>query len=467
MTASSKFPSYVIAPAGFNLRDPALKWGVLVQIAFCAAPAMALFGVGQQQVGARYFFAALLCVLGYHALKGDRLRFVTVAVGCVPVLMLLRSLFFYSSVMVILGGGLLLWWTRAPGEYRTLWRDKLLTGILLFLPLYWAASAFLSGSYSNNMRLMELAFSAAAIYLLAKHRSYLGTAMLGIGISTIAIGAGLLPYGNRLGMLEVGEVGLGNPIALGLPAALIFLLCLARKGEWQLLAARPLTRYLLMGGAGAFLALSTSRGSWLVAFVGLAVLAVFGRGQRAAIAASLIPLSVIGAFIILGTERGSSVKLYFTRAVSSENSLAQRTTGRYNQWADFPGILAASPVWGHGPGSGIRTNAAVRGEEKSWHSLYLHFGVELGMLGLAALLLALVFLIHRALLYWQRFQDPVPLLGVSCFMTVGLSVSGFDAISGVFLGLSFLSADMSNMFRARELRPRAAQGYPNGYSQAG
>jgi len=53
--------------------------------------------------------------------------------------------------------------------------------------------------------------------------------------------------------------------------------------------------------------------------------------------------------------------------------------------------------------------------------------------------------------HWKTTHDVVPLVGTVCFMTIAVSVSGMDAISGVFLGIAFLGRDLRNFYLVREV----------------
>jgi O-antigen ligase len=91
------------------------------------------------------------------------------------------------------------------------------------------------------------------------------------------------------------------------------------------------------------------------------------------------------------------------------------------------------------------------GSQVAWHSLYLHIGVETGVIGFIALTLLLLPLLWRGFICWRSTGDSVPLIGLIGFMVIGLSVSGFDASSGVFLGLGLLGTRKrsSRTFRAQ------------------
>lgn len=431
-------------------RAAALRLPLLAQLAVCVAPAMLAVGRGNPALGAQWLFGSLAAILAWHALSRNPVAYVALLSGAIPAAMMLRDFFYFNFLVMIQLGGILLWLLFRNAQFAKVLRNRT---VLLFLGaafLYWWVSWMRTGVYSTNFRVLELALSAAGIYLLGSYRSYLATALAGIACSMVAVGLALWPYGDRLGMADFGETSLGNPITLGLSAALILLLAVAQRGQWLLVDRHPFLRIMLLAAAGASLLLSTSRGSWLVAFAGFALLVALSRRRRIAILAWLVPLAAVG-LVVMSTTRGESIGKYFERAFAPDRSLSQRTTGRFDQWVAMPEIVARSPVWGHGAGSGAETNRRFTGSHKSWHSLYLQVLVETGAIGFLGLVLLFGSLLARGLHHVRVTGDPVPLTGTLCFMTVAVSVSGMDAISGVFLGLGFLGREYAGTWILREV----------------
>ena len=430
-------------------RTATLHLDLLAEVAICVAPAMAAVAWGSPDHGSKWLFGTLCVLLAWHVAIRNPAGYLTLLAGAIPAAMLLRDYFAFSSVTILLLAGLLLWFALRPGEFRRFGRNLPLVGFVAGAALYWWLSYVFTGVYTSNLRALELAFSATAVFLLGSRRSHLGTALVGIGLSTVAVGLGLAPYGHRLGMAEIGNTSLGNPITLGLPAALVLLLAIAQGGQWLLASANPLARAAIIMATGACLLLSTARGSWLVAAAGFVAVFACTRRKRLALLLPLVPLAIAGV-MVMASGRGEFVSMYLNRALDSDRSLAQRTTGRFKQWAAAPDILAGSPVWGYGPGTGLSTNIRFTGSHKAWHSLYLQVAVESGGLGLAILALLFAALIVRGLRHRRATGDVVPLMGSLCFMAIALSVSGLDAISGVFLGLGFLAQDFTGMYVMRE-----------------
>jgi O-antigen ligase len=72
------------------------------------------------------------------------------------------------------------------------------------------------------------------------------------------------------------------------------------------------------------------------------------------------------------------------------------------------------------------------------HSFYLHIIAETGLIGFSVLVVLMVSTIGRGVRHYRFTGEAVPLLAGAGFLTIGLTVSAFDAISGVYLGLAVL-----------------------------
>ncbi len=421
---------------------------VLFRLAICMLPAMGIFAIGRPATGAKWFFGALVLVLAPLVLRKDHLRVAALVVGLIPALMIFRGFLFYNSVVFILGMTIFLWLVTQPREVNHLLANLRFRMLLFLATAYWLVSFYLTRDYTSNIRVLEWIFAAATVYLLVNQWRFLGTAMVGIAISIFSIGFGFLPYGDRLGMAEFEEFRLGNAITFGIPLTMILVLSLADHGKWLLLENHTHWRLAIGITAGSLLLLSTSRGSWLVIVVNLTVLLFINKKQRGMLF-GLLGLMVIATVILLATSRGDSVEAFFDRTVSSERTLANTTSGRTDQWWLFPEVFLASPIWGFGPGSGENTyahysnryNIYLSGRRQGWHAVYMHVGVETGLIGLGALMIILVPLIFHGIRHWRYSGDTVPLLGILSYLLIGASVIGMDAASGVYLGLALLSGN--------------------------
>ncbi len=431
-----------------NATSSKLSWILLAQVALCVVPAMGLVRLGNPTLGARWFYGVTLLLLARLLLVKDRLGFVSLTVSLIPPLLMLRAFFFYNSLNVLMGTGIILWLFASPKEFFQAWKDLRWRSLVILGGLYWLSSYLWTGEYSANMRALELVFSASCVYLLAKHREYLATALIGLSISVFSVGLAFMSRGDeRWGHEAVDGYILGNPISFGIPLALLFLLSISDRGKWLLLENRPHWRLTLGLISGAFLVISTSRGSWAIVVVNVIVLLVIGKRQRGMLLISIALLAVI-TLALLATQQGSFLAEFYDKTFSPNRSLAQRSSGRSDQWQIFPQVFKDSPIWGFGPGSGssiygqysvLEENEVTLRGDMAWHSLFLQVGVEAGTIGIMGLILLLAPLLFRGFTHWQLCGSSAPLIGVIGFIVIGLSVSGLDAVSGLFLGIGFLS----------------------------
>lgn len=423
---------------------------VIAQVALCILPAMGLLYLGNPLAADKWLHIVLLLMLTRYLLLRNRQGFVSLTISAAPALMLLRGLSFnYNLLLAILGLGLILWLIVSAKEFSQIWRDLTCRWLFFLGGFYWLLSFLWTGEYYVNLRVLELVFSAASVYLLAKHREYLATALIGISISALSVGLALLPHGSRLGASYVEGYVLGNPISVGIPLALVFLLTIADDGKWLLLEDQRVWRLALGLACGALLVVSTSRGSLAIVVANMAVLMLIGGKRQRAMLIAMLGLLTLVIVLLLGTSKGDYIAQFYEKTFSSDRSMAQRSSGRSDQWYLFPRVWQDSPVWGYGPGSGNAVYAQYSleadeklhsaGKELAWHTLYLQVGVEAGTIGIMGLTLLLVPLLVRGLTHSRLSGETTPLIGILGFMVIGLSVSGTDVASGIFLGLGFLS----------------------------
>lgn len=422
---------------------------ILAQVALCTFPALILMRIEQLRAGGIWCFVFLLAFLAIYALKRNIPAFVALTVATLPALSYTREFFFFNSVLALLLLGLGFWFARSPKECSKLWGNQVFRWFFIVGVIYWLVSVLLTREYHANLRVMEMLCSASSIYLLGRHLKYLATALAGLGISIFSVAIGMAGKGDRLGMATVDGDNIGNAITFGLPVALVLLLAVADNGKWLFLQNSKMIRNVLIAMCGVFLLLSTSRGSWLVALVGIGVAIFYQSQQRRKI---FIALLLMGCVLVgvLQTKSGDRVSEWFEKTTDSERSLSQKTTGRLEMWMLFPKVIEDSPIWGVGPGLGPKAYAYYsllsreatfrKGKELAWHAIYLQIGVETGMIGLTILAIFFSKLIFSGLLYRRVTGNVVPLLGILCYMTIGVSVPAIDGISGLFLGLSFLGS---------------------------
>ena len=436
-----------VTPRPAQLVKPSIDRRTLAEICLCAAPSLAATAAGTPSVGAAIYFSLLLAIFTVHLITRQPHRFLALLIGTIPPMMIFRGYFFYNSPQILFLTGLLLVFELQRPAISRLWRDPLMKSLILGTLVYWLIGVILTGSYVPNFRALELAFAVSAIYVLNRRRNLLCTALLGIGVSIILQGAALLRFGTRLGMAEIEGQRLGNPISFGIPAAFIFLLSILYKGEWLLLRHHPIWRLLITIMAAAALLLSTSRGSWLAAFAG--VLLIFWANAEQRKFLLVFAAVIVAAALLYGhSSQGSTLESYLERTFSTDESWSKLTTGRSEQWAAIPYVIADSPVWGFGPGSGRDISLQYSGHYLIWHALYMQIGAETGLIGLSLLLLFFVAMFRRAARELIKSRTVVPLLGAVCYSLIALTIQGLDAASGLFLALALMRRDGA-LFRVR------------------
>lgn len=170
----------------------------------------------------------------------------------------------------------------------------------------------------------------------------------------------------------------------------------------------------------------------------LAVLCICVPRERKKLVGSLIMISLTTCGLML-SGHGYSVMKYYDKVASSNRTMAQKTTMRSDQWITVGRILHTSPILGVGVGQGYNANVEYGSQHFVFHSLYLQIAAETGSVGLFILFLFLGRVVVDAKRHLQVVGEAVPLLGIVAFMVVGLSVTGFDPLSGIYLGLALLA----------------------------
>ncbi|MBL8291805.1 MAG: O-antigen ligase family protein [Bryobacterales bacterium] len=418
---------------------------LLIQVLITCGPPVLLLSSGRSSAAAIWYFGVLLAIVlcsaaGKRAAPGGAL-----IVATIPLLMVIRDYFSYSSVFAVLAVGVAVYVFAMPQSVAELTRNRTAFGPLAALSLFWALSAITTGDVLTNIRALELALAVANVYLLGHSRRWLGASLNGLVLCTFLVSLGLLPFGERLGAAQIGEISLGNPARTGFLSALVLLLAFADRGRWLLLEAARRWIFVIVAAASCTLALSTSRGGWAVAVVMLCSIAVLDRRSRTHVMNSAV-ITLVAVVVVLQTARGTTVIRYFDKVMSSERSVLARTSGRSDQWRVFPTVVWDSPVWGHGFGAGRRTSYEYTGVGRDFHSLYLHVGTETGLLGLAILAYLMASIGRRCRDHRRMTSETLPLAALLGFATIGITVNGFDAISGVYVGLALLGGDLRSLY---------------------
>lgn len=445
---SAPLPAQAVAAVPLGL-DRVL----LAEILALIVPAWAAVAAGSPGIGGYWYFSLLSLFILWHWAHKQPHRVSGLLLGTVPAMGIFRNYFYYNSPEVYFFIAFLLWMELRPKQFADMMRDRLTVGLLTFSVVYWAVSFLNRGDYSANLRATEISLSVASAVLLYTEAAAFRTALLSVGLGILIQGIALRGYGDRLGFGMIDGANIGNPISFGLPAALLFLLSVIHGGRWILAASSPLWRATLTALSGIALLLSTSRGSWLVTFVGLCYIFVFDKKQRPLLIAYILLMAVFGA-ILTQTQAGETFAFYLDRTFGGDVSFDKRTTGRAEQWAAFPAMIADSPLWGHGAGNARDVAEKYAGRFLALHSLYLQIGAELGLIGLSLVALFACYAIKRGWFYLQKFGEPVPLLGALCYFTAAVSVPAIDATTGLFLSLGLVRIK-GRMFRVVNAAPSA------------
>lgn len=448
-------PGLGIAGSRF-LAPPKLHRNILIQLIICAAPLPPLFYVGHPNLGGYAFTVGLMLFLAYHAIRNRRLHVLALFVGAIPLMDLLRGSFMPFNTPGAVIFLCFVWICLSPGEITAYWKRKDMRYTLAAGLVYWVCSFALTGDYSKNLRCIEWALTASAIFMLSERRSFLATALLGSGISAITMAVALLPYGDRLGRGYVPGMkwDIGNPVVLGVPTAFFLLMCLAERGRWVALERHPYVRMGLIAASAVFLLLSTSRGSWFILLFGMVFIGIYDQKARkqmlVSIAGSAVVIAVVAGLKL--SPRFKNVDHYVIQTFSPDTSIEKRTTGRIDQWRALPTILEASPVWGAGPGGGRAASVRYAGKNIIFHSLYLQIAGETALLGSTLLVFLLVSVTRRCWRHFRAYSEVVPLIGIVSFMLLGLSVEGLDILGGMLLGVGFIGGNSLNLWVVREER---------------
>jgi O-antigen ligase len=447
------------------------RWqrGLLLQVLLCAVPPAALIALGQVQLAA-YTFWPMLGLLGARlVVLGRAQELLCLLVATTPFINLLRGLVLYNIIVVSFAGALLFAYWRAPATVKTiLRRTPLAVGLLVFFSVYYLISFGLTQAYDKNLRLLELVFGALAIVLVGRNRVTFSGALLGLLLSSWAVGLGMLPHNEssgRLGMIVVGGYALGNPAQLGLPLALGFLMLTVDRGLWVGVHHRPLVRLFLLLPTAILLALTTSRMSWLVAVAGLTTVLLFHRRRRVGILVIII-LAAGAVQLAMLTPFGPSLQLGWNKTFNADRSAANRTSGRSDQWLVTYHAFTESPLSmlvGSGPGRGRETYARVStdvedvkygaGRQQALHSLFMLVAIEAGLAGLLPVLVTLGYLAFKSVGWIRRtslFFPPI------CLLSYGLSictVAGNGLVDGFLLGTALLMTMRATPVTRRKSNP--------------
>lgn len=203
---------------------------------------------------------------------------------------------------------------------------------------------------------------------------------------------------------------LGNPNGLG---TLSFLALFPVVVGIALRPAGILSRTVLCLGAIsglAIMAASMSRASWLAAVVAAGVASVLWSLRRQPTAARMVFVAIMAAVAVTSLQMGRLSEQEFAPDLNREmfEATGKRAfSGRELMWPFLEQAIRESPWWGYGPGA---TPEHFTGDHLSAHNLYLAVALQVGLVGVALLVLSLYGL-WRVMV--SGISDPVALLSAS------------------------------------------------------
>ena len=436
---------------------PPSRYGVLVLVVLIAAVCSTLVGLGRVRVAAAVMWGLLGLMAAWFISRGRLDSLACLLIGVAPVVNLLRGALFYSGVPLVFAA-VVAWWvvTDSRKVADAMRRCPLAFLFLGMAAVYYACSFAMTGEFRSNLRVFELAGAAVLVVMLHDQPRLLKQALLGATLSALLIGLGEYPHlqdfrDMRLGMVQAGDYEVGNPFALGMPLALGVLAIVVDKGHWIGLAHKPVLRFALLLPTVGLLALSTSRAAWLVAAGGMVVAFCTVGRQRFLILLWIAIVSIAG-LVFWQTPIATPFHKGWERTFGEGRTLNESSSGRLDQWVIFGHALTESParfLSGYGPGNGPEVQAVYSsrllglemrmGVGRQFHALLMQVGIDFGFLGLAPLLAWLVIVAWRCYQGCRASGLYLPLACFVGFVLASSTASGFDTVSGTFLGMALLA----------------------------
>jgi len=429
---------------------PRIRKVILIQEVMCVIPTILLLFNGIVLVSAFWFFSTFFIFQVINLYKKEFWGFSALLIGVIPIIMVLRQFLFHNIVLVLCVIAALLPLLKISNGRIRLLHEKKFNLLFISCLIYWILSFINSGYYSTNLGVLELFFASYCLYNLSNKRLWFITTLWCYSISTLAIAIAFLPYGDRLGAVYIGDYFLGNPASIGLPLTLVFFLSIIDQGKWLDISMNKPLKNILLLSSFTLIVLSTSRISWLVTIVGISLFFITGSPKvKLKLIIIIIFLSSL-FFLLLQTQQGQFISNWFNKIILAESYnefLFKVTTGRSSQWELFPDMIYDSPLIGYGPGNSrtIFHNYAVNDLRIMTHQInlqihgfFLQISIEMGLIGLFIIIVFLLHIVKQSYLFWKKTNNFISLVAILSFITIGLSISGFNAIVGVYLGLGFM-----------------------------
>lgn len=425
---------------------------VLIELLIIIAAPLMLLAMSRPFEAGRVFWLAFFAVLAVLAVLVRGYEMLVLLLGLGPIINLLRQFATYNIIVVLYVCVLGYCIVMEPGCLRRLLAWPLVWILTACVALFWLASLYHTRDYAVNLRMFELAFSVTGVLIISHYPKALGGMLLGLLITSLGMGAAMIPYhlesGGRLGLMVVGDYILGNPVQLGVPLALSFLALNVDRGRWLSVARPWIWRVVFTAPVLLLLFLTTSRAAWGILALGLFVGLCFAKRHRAQVL-MLAVFVVMAVMLIIRAPWAESFTHGLNRTFEKDRSLASRTSGRSDQWkVSWYAFTrsAQSILVGYGPGSGAEVYLAMApeveevqygvGKRVALHSLYMQMMVELGLTGVLAISCGLGWLLWKGLMEARVSGLVFPLSCLVAYGFVVVTVSGNDTVSGILLGMA-------------------------------
>jgi len=413
---------------------------------------------------------------GFWLLSARPERIACLLIALAPWLNLLKGAVLYSGVPVVyLGAACLVLFGRSAGNGVANPPRTLSRVLLVLAGAYYGFSFALTLNPRENIRVLELACPVVLVVEMSGVRGMVKTAVAGFFCSALAVGFAAVPHiasesAHRLGIIATDELAIGNPFGLGTPLALGVLALSLDRGRWLSVDRSTVLRWILLVPAVLLLALSTSRAGWLITSAGLLGGALIAGRQRWRLVLAISAVVAIGFMLSLSPwaepfQRGWNRTFTKDRDASS---------GRADQWKVFVRAIVDSPrslCAGYGPGDNSwiyrRFSMEVQGianpgGQAVFHGLLMHVGIALGLLGLTTVLGWEVLALRSTVAGFFHTREAFPLMCFVGFLLGSLTVTGFDPISGTFLGIGLGGSRLVSAPRRPTIGARRTQGLDQG-----
>ena len=371
--------------------------------------------------------------------------------------------FFYNIISVILFTISAIYISQYGIKYFVGSTGGISSNILTLSCSIYFFSVINMGRYDSNLKIFELILTAILFARIIKNRYELLALTKLLSLTSISLVLFLLlktaGNSNRL-MVNAAEylndgidIGGSNPINYGLPIVFCLLIYLifgpfAFRKRVFLRSAVPIILVIS-------LLLTTSRGSLLVLALSFVIYLVLTKKiQILVYTAATLTGGYYIFYILAGVypEFAASFDFLITRTQELDD-VNQISQGRLEQWIAMYEYITKNftqMIFGFGPGNQYFAHSVISsvldqantnffGREFAYHALILRLVSELGLLGLSVYILLFLQIAKKAWINAKSRYEFHFMTFLFGWFAIGLSVSSFDAFSGLFLGMSMSS----------------------------